>query len=109
MKRMSSASTLLSREIATKAGKVARVSALAVAASVPYRLRTITYKAATAATPASAWGRSRLSGEKPNAFALAACSHRPSGGLSIEMRPVGSADRNTKLCHDSSIDFTPAE
>ena len=102
-------STLLSRETATNAGNTASVSALTVAASVPKRLRTIRYSAATAMTPAIACGSRRLSGVKPNSFALAVCSHSPSGGLSIEISPAGSAARNTKLCHDSSIDFTPAE
>ena len=54
-------------------------------------------------------GSSRLSGEKPNTFALAACTHSASGGLSTVTRPPGSNETNRKLCHERSIDFTPAE
>ena len=54
-------------------------------------------------------GSSRLSGEKPNSFALSACTHRPSGGLSTVTSPPGSKETNTKLCHERSIDLTPAE
>ena len=60
-------------------------------------------------TPAIASGSSRLSGEKPKTFALATCSHSPSGGLSTEISPPGSNDTNTKLCSERNIDFTPAE
>ena len=54
-------------------------------------------------------GSSRLSGEKPNSFALAACTHRASGGLSTVTRPPGSNETKRKLCHERSIDLTPAE
>ena len=54
-------------------------------------------------------GSSRLSGEKPNSLALAACTHSASGGLSTVTRPPGSKDTNRKLCSERSIDFTPAE
>ena len=60
-------------------------------------------------TPAIASGSSRLSGEKPNTFALAACTHSPSGGLSTMISPPGSKETNTKLCSERNIDLTPAE
>ncbi len=60
-------------------------------------------------TPAIACGSSRLNGEKPNSFALAACSQSPNGGLSIETSAPGSAERKKKSCQERSIDFTPAE
>ena len=64
---------------------------------------------ATVSTPAIASGSSRLRGEKPNSFALAACSHSPSGGLSTMTSPPGSNDTKMKLCSECSIDFTPPE
>ena len=67
------------------------------------------YSSATASTPAIASGSSRLSGEKPNSFALAACTHSASGGLSTVTSPPGSNDANRKLCSERSIDLTPAE
>ena len=43
-------------------------------------------------------GSSRLSGEKPKSLALSACTHSPSGGLSIVISPPGSNETNRKLC-----------
>ena len=60
-------------------------------------------------TPAIASGSSRLRGEKPNTFALVACTHSPSGGLSTMTSPPGSKDTNTKLCNERDIERTPAE
>ena len=54
-------------------------------------------------------GSSTPSGEKPNSLALVACTHRPSGGLSTMIRPPGSKETKKKLCHERSIDLTPAE
>ena len=102
-------STPFSRETATKEGNVASTSAAARPARTPNGRETMRYSTTTASTPAIAPGSRRLSGEKPNTFALAACSHSASGGLSIVIRPPGSNDTNRKLCSERSIDFTPAE
>ena len=102
-------STPLSRETATNDGNTASASAPANAATAPRRRASRKYSSATASTPAIASGSSRLRGEKPNSLALAACTHRASGGLSTVISPPGSNDTNMKLCHERSIDFTPAE
>ncbi len=54
-------------------------------------------------------GKSRLSGEKPKIFALAACTHSASGGLSIVTSPPWSNATKTKLCSECPIERTPAE
>ena len=54
-------------------------------------------------------GTIRLNGANPNSFALNACNHNASGGLSTVIRPFGSAATKKKLCHERSIDFTAAE
>jgi hypothetical protein len=99
----------VSRETATKDGKTASASADARPASLPKRGVTTRYRSATASTPQTASGMSRLSGEKPKIFALSACSHSPSGGLSTVIRPLGSAVMKKKSCQDCSIDLTAAE
>ncbi len=109
MSRMSTASGPLSRETATKDGNTARASALATPAGRPQRGATIRYRTMTEHTPAIASGASRLSGCRPNIFALSTWTHSAIGGLSIEMNPCGSNDTNRKLCHDASSDLTPAE
>jgi len=54
-------------------------------------------------------GSSRLSGERPNSFALALCTHSASGGLSIVIIPPASKDAYRKLCSETSIDLAAAE
>jgi hypothetical protein len=70
---------------------------------------TIGYKSATASTAQTPSGISRLSGVNPNSFALSPWSQSASGGLSTVIRPFGSAEMKTKLCHERNIDFTAAE
>ena len=107
--KINSVSTLVVRETATNDGNTASASAPATAAQPPSRRASARYISSTASIPRIASGSSRLSGEKPNSFALAVCTHRPSGGLSTETRPPGSNDTKKKLCSERSIDLSPAE
>ncbi len=45
---------------------------------------------------------------KPSSFTLITCSHKSTGGLSIETLPAGSYAPKKKLCHDSSMLRTAA-
>ena len=58
--------------------------------------------------PASASGSFSEVVEKPTSFTLATCSHRSTGGLSIETLPPGSNAPKKKLCQDSSMLRTAA-
>ena len=107
--RIISGSTPLSRDTATNDGNTASENALTNPATEPNRGATIRYSSATASTAQIPSGISRLSGVKPNSFALSACSHSPSGGLSTVISPLGSAATKKKLCHERNIDFTAAE
>ena len=100
---------MLSRATATSDGKPASAAALNSPATVPNRRATIRYSTATASTPAIAFGRRRLIGPKPKTFALRACTHRASGGLSTLTSPPGSYATKKKLCSKPSIDLTAAE
>ena len=93
----SSGSTPLSRETATNDGNTASASEAPRAVKPPTRRRSIAYMTSTATSPQIASGSSRLSGLKPNSFALSTCSHSPSGGLSTLIRPPWSKDTNRKL------------
>ena len=70
--------------------------------------RTARNSSGTAAVPNRASGSSRLVVEEPNAFTLATCSHRSTGGLSIETLPPGSSAPRKKLCHDWAMLRTAA-
>src|ERR1019366_10733591 len=77
-------------------------------ATTPNRGATIRYNNHTANTAHTPSGTNKLNDAKPNNFALNACNHRPKGGLSTVMNPLGSAATKKKLCHERSIDFTAA-
>ncbi len=62
----------------------------------------------TAAIPASASGSFSVVEENPSSFTLATCSHRSTGGLSIETLPLGSNAPKKKLCQDSPMLLTAA-
>jgi hypothetical protein len=51
--------------------------------------------------PANASGSLSVVEEKPSSLTLATCSHRSTGGLSIETLPPGSNAPKKKLCQDS--------
>ncbi len=107
--RISSASTLFVREIATNDGNTASASAPATPAQRAEAPREHEVEQRDREHAEIASGSSRLSGVKPNSLALSACTHRPSGGLSTMISPPGSKETKKKLCHERSIDFTPAE
>src|ERR1039457_3266160 len=107
--RISSGSTPLSRDTATNDGNTASENAPTNPATVQNRGATIRYSSATASTGQIPSGISRLSGAKPNSFALNPCSHSPNGGLSTVMKPLGSEETKKKCCHEPSIDLTAAE
>jgi hypothetical protein len=107
--RINTGSTPFSRVTATNEGNTASASAPAIAGQGPRRRLITQYSAATESTPMIASGSSRLRGEKPNNFALTTCTHSASGGLSTVTSPPGSKETNRKLCHERSIDRTPAE
>ncbi len=107
--RISNGSTAFSRDTATNDGNTANANAATSPATRPNRGATIQYNNATANTAQIPSGTIKLSGANPNNFALNACNHNASGGLSTVIRPFGSAATKKKLCHERSIDFTAAE
>ena len=90
--RMSSASGLLWREMATAIGVVASAKPATNPAARPNRRRTRSYTSATDATPISACGTSMLSEWKPKALTNATCTHSASGGLSTVITPAWSKE-----------------
>ena len=70
--------------------------------------RTAAYSSGTEAMPANASGSFSVVEEKPSSFTLATCSHRSTGGLSIETLPPGSNAPKKKLCSDSDMLRTAA-
>ena len=106
--RTSSSSGLLWRETATTTGVVASASPATNPAGRPNRLLVRSYSSATATTPISACGISRLSGWNPNTRADSAWTHRPSGGLSTVISPDWSSEANRKLCQLAVIERTAA-
>src|SRR2546429_672391 len=70
------------------------------AAAEPHRPRTIANRSGTEMIPAKASGSFRVVEEKPSSFTLATCSHRSTGGLSIETLPPGSKAPKKKLCQE---------
>ncbi len=88
--RMSSASGLLWREIATVIGVVASTRPATKPAARPNRRRTRSYTSATDATPISACGTRRLSEWKPKTLTNATWTQLASGGLSTVITPAWS-------------------
>ena len=58
--------------------------------------------------PASISGSLSVVELKPNSLTLATCSHRSTGGLSIETLPLGSKAPKKKLCQDMPMLRTAA-
>ena len=96
------------REVSTSIGSTARATAAASPAGVLHMRRTATNSSGTAAVPASASGSFSVVAEKPSSLTLATCSHRSTGGLSIETLPPGSNAPKKKLCQDSVMLLTAA-
>nr|WP_245775563.1 hypothetical protein [Saccharopolyspora flava] len=88
--RVSSMSGLLCRAITTAIGVTASASPASVPAAGPKPRRTTCCTTHTAATPAMAWGSSRLQVLNPKIRADSACTHRASGGLSTVMNDPAS-------------------
>ena len=59
-------------------------------------------------TPPSTSGSFSVVELKPSSFTLATCSHRSTGGLSIDTLPPGSKAPKKKLCADSDMLRTAA-
>ena len=96
------------RAVITSTGKTAIATAAASAAGIAQRRRTQAYSSGTEAVPASASGIFSVVEEKPSSFTLATCSHRSTGGLSIDTLPPGSKAPKKKLCHDRPMLRTAA-
>ena len=92
----------------TSTGSTAIASAAARPAAGPHSRRTQANRSGTVAVPAKASGSLSVVEEKPRSFTLATCSHRSTGGLSIETLAPGSKAPKKKLCHDSAMLRTAA-
>lgn len=88
------------RNISTAAGVSASAAPAAIPVAGPAQRRTAARSSATAATPMSACGTSRLQDEKPKIRALAVMTQRDAGGLSTVMALPESSDPNSHVFHD---------
>ena len=96
------------REVMTSTGRAASAAAAAIPASGLHIRRTASNSSGIAAIPASASGSFSVVEEKPRSLTLATCSHRSTGGLSIETLAPGSKAPKKKLCQDSAMLRTAA-
>ena len=96
------------REVITSTGSTASASAAARPAAGPHSRRTHANSSGTVAVPANASGSLSVVEENPNSFTLTTCSHRSTGGLSIDTLAPGSKAPKKKLCHDSVMLRTAA-
>ena len=88
------------REVSTETGSTASASAAKIAAARPNGRRRAPNSNPQAATPPSASGRCSPTRLNPSTFVAATCSHRSSGGLSIETVPLGSSAPKKKSCQE---------
>ncbi len=84
------ASIVSLRAVITSIGSTASASAATSPAITPNGRLTAAYSSGTESVPASASGSFNEAEPQPNSFTLATCSHRSTGGLSIETLPPGS-------------------
>ncbi len=96
------------REVITSTGSSASAAAAASPAVVLHMRFTARNSSGTAAMPANASGSFSVVAENPNSFTLATCSHRSTGGLSIDTLPPGSNAPKKKLCHEMPMLRTAA-
>ena len=96
------------REVITSIGSTACATAAASPARVLHMRRTAPNSSGTASVPASASGSFSEVLEKPISLTDATCSHRSTGGLSIETLPPGSNAPKKKLCQESPMLRTAA-
>ena len=97
---VSSASGLSNRNISTAAGVSASTAPASSPAAGPAHRRTVACSRATAPTPISACGTSRLHEENPNSRADAVITHSAAGGLSTVIAFPESSDPNSHAFHD---------
>ena len=83
---VSRASGLSNRNISAATGVSASVAPASSPAAGPNQRRTVAYSRATAATPSSACGTSRLQELRPNVRAESSITHSATGGLSTVMK-----------------------
>ena len=102
------ASIVSLRAVITSIGSTAIATAAAMPAGMLHIRRTATYSSGTAAMPASASGSFSVVVLNPSSFTLMTCSHRSTGGLSIDTLPPGSNAPKKKLCHDVAMLRTAA-
>jgi hypothetical protein len=102
------ASIVSLRAVITSIGSTASASAAASAAGALHTRRTTTKLSGTDSTPAKTSGSLSVVEENPSAFTLATCSHRSTGGLSIDTLPDGSKAPKKKLCHERPMLRTAA-
>ena len=91
----SRASGLSKRNISTAAGVSANAAPASSPAPGPAHRLTAAYSSATAATPSSAWGTSRLQELNPKIRALAVMIHSEAGGLSTVIASPESSEPNS--------------
>ena len=96
------------RAVSTDTGKTASASAAVSAATNPNGRRNAPKSRPQAAMPPSASGTCRPRRPNPNTPVLATCSHRSTGGLSIDTVPEGSSAPKKKLCQDPAMLRTAA-
>jgi hypothetical protein len=115
--RSSSASTIRAiitasivslREVITATGRTVRASAAASPAAGLHIRLTAVNRSGTDAIPAKASGSFSVVELNPSSLTLATCSHRSTGGLSIDTLPPGSYAPKKKLCQESPMLRTDA-
>ncbi len=84
------ASIVSLRAVITSIGSTANAAAETSPASAPKGRRTAAYNSGTEMVPASASGSFSEVEPQPSSLTLATCSHRSTGGLSIDTLPPGS-------------------
>ena len=102
------ASIVSLRAVITSTGSTAIPTAAASAAAGLQMRLTAANRSGTETIPANASGSFSVVDEKPSSLTLATCSHRSTGGLSIDTLPPGSNAPRKKLCHDADMLRTAA-
>lgn len=88
------------RAVSTDTGSTASASAAASAAPAPKGRRRAPNSRPQASTPPSASGKCSPNSPNPRMRVAATCSHRSTGGLSIETVPLGSSAPKKKSCQE---------
>ena len=96
------------RAVTTSTGSTAMTLALASAAGASHTRRTTAHSSGTETIPASISGNLSVVELSPNSFTLTTCSHRSTGGLSIDTLPPGSNAPKKKLCQEDDMLRTAA-